>query len=162
MSDFKNLSSDLGKLIIRDHSFKKFNKINRTSFAAFEDISIWRRRTINTNRAIVLIKLSNHIVNNINNIGEYAQEIKIKLGKEIGYIFFIYSLGLQIIFYGDDIIGLADNLEDYVDKYDNQRVVLQSIHILDRQNKKNKSVRTWGQWFTGKYQNLIEEVIEQN
>ena len=55
----------------------------------------------------------------------------------------------------------SNNLRDYVDKVDNQRVVLQSIHVIDSYNKENKSVRTWGQWLTGKYQDLIEKTIEE-
>lgn len=159
MGDIYDLSRNIENCIEK-HSFKRY-KIN--NIYNFKNIIVWRRKTF-TNTAILLIDLSDNRLNNIKNLGEFAQKIKFDLGKEIGYIYSIYALYLKIIFYGDNIIELSNNLADYIDKFDNQRVVLQSIYIIDNYNKENKSAKTWTHWLnagsTDKCQNLIKKTIE--
>ena len=45
--------------------------------------------------------------------------------------------------------------------FDNQFVVLQSIFLVDTEEKVYCSARTWGQFITGKFQNAIASGIEQ-
>lgn len=143
---------------IKTHNFKK-HKIN--NLFNFKDVVILRRRTHFTNRAIAIIELSDENKKNIKNLGQFSQRIKKKLGKEIGYKFIFYALGLQVVFYGHDVMELSEKLANYTDKTNNQYVVLQSIHVIDNRNNTSKSVRTWGQYITGEYQNIIEKSIEE-
>lgn len=155
MEGFYRLTECIEKNLL-EHSFKKYEIENEFNF---KNIIVLRRKTWDSNRAIAIIELSDYQVENIKNLGEFSQKIKRQLGRMIGYKFFLYALGLQIVFYGENIINLSEGIKDYVDKFDNQSVVLQSIHVLD--NKESNSVRTWGQFYTGKYQDLIEKSIKE-
>lgn len=86
MGGFYDLFRNIENCIVKN-SFKKY-EIN--NILNFENNILRKRRTSNSNRAIVLIELSNNYVNNINNLGKFDQEIKIDLEKEIGYRFLIY------------------------------------------------------------------------
>jgi hypothetical protein len=82
------------------------------------------------------------------------------LGKILGYVTIFYPLGLQIVLTGNSIMNKTDNLEKFIDKFDNQRVVLQSIHVVDLASMKYVSVHTWGQSTTGRFQGAIEGGIQ--
>jgi hypothetical protein len=116
----------------------------------------WKRKTWNTNRAIAVISLPEFD----GQPGEFAQTLKMPLGKIFGYFPFFYPLGLQIVLIGNSLLNKTDNLEKSVDKLDNQRVVLQSIHVVDLEFMKSVSVRTWGQYETGRFQDAIESGIQ--
>ena len=70
------------------------------------------------------------------NPGEYVRDLKEEIGKKIGYITFLYPVGLQIIVYGEDFLIDEQELVKYVDKIDTQTVVLQSIYLIDRKQRK--------------------------
>lgn len=116
-----------------------FERMGVSSFPQTLSVrAAWKRKTWYTNRAIAAISVSE-----LNSQpGEFAQTVKMPLGRSLGYIPFFYSLGFQIIFMGDSILNKTDNLEKSLDKFDNQRVVLQSIHVLDLAVMKSVSVRT--------------------
>lgn len=135
-------------------SFKRY--VIENGSGNFNHIKIWKRKTWNTNIAIALISFPK----SDKNTGEYAKKIKSELGKEIGYKVFLYPLGLQIVFFGNDILKFTKNLDKYVDKIDTQTVVLQSIFVVDISSRTYRSTRTWGQVFTGKFQDAIEESIK--
>ncbi|MTI69241.1 MAG: hypothetical protein FH751_03155 [Firmicutes bacterium] len=141
----KSLKSYLDTIFLK----RKFKKILIKDL----DITVWKN---NKNVVVALIDLSD---SNIENIGKYAQQIKIDIGKEMGYKPLTNTLRMQLIFIGDNLKESKD-IKNYVDKINNQKVVLQSIHIVDKTNKLSKSVKTWGQFFTGKYQDMIEVVID--
>ncbi len=155
MQDFNKLCQCI-KNSLFEYSFDQYEVKNLFDF---KHMAVLRRRTWNTNRAIVIIELSDAQQKNIKNIGKFSQSIKRQLGKEIGYYFWIYPLGLQLVFYGESIIDLCTDVQSYVDKWNNQQVVLQSIHVLE--NNESQSVRTWGQFATGKYQDIIEKSIKE-
>ena len=133
-----------------------FERIGLSSFPqALPILAAWKRRTWNTNRAVAIIRL----VNLDDDLGKFAQSIKFHVGKLIGYLTFIYPLGLQVILIGS-AKGNAEDLKKYTDKFDNQRVVMQSIHVVDLASMKSVSVRTWGQYMTGRFQDAIESGIQ--
>ncbi len=134
-----------------------FERISLSPFSqTLSILTAWKRKTWNTNRAIVAISLSERN----DRIGKFAQTVKIPLGRKLGYVPFFYSLGLQIVLIGDSILNKTNNLEKSLDKFDNQRVVLQSIHVVDLASMKSVSVRTWGQYETGRFQDAIENGIQ--
>lgn len=137
-----------------------YEKIILNEKLGFDEIVVWKRKSFNINSAIVLIKLDEKDNNEVKSLGKYSKSIKKELGKIIKFTPCFYELGLQIIYYGEDIIDLSYDLNKYVDKINTFTVILQSIHVIDIKNNKSKSVRTWGQIVTGKYQDMIERNID--
>ncbi len=155
MNDFNDFVAKLNNEL-NQYSFEKCSIDNTIDV---EEIVVWKRSTWNTNRAILLIKLSEKNINEIKSLGEFSQKIKFNVGKQIGYKIFFYVLGLQIIYFGENIGELPKTIEGYVDKYDNQRVILQSIFVLDNTRKLKESIRTWGQVISSRYQDMIENTM---
>ena len=150
--EFKELSMCIQKEL-NLHSFKELD-IDKTTLD-LPYINTWRRKTWLANHGIALIPYENRA----NNAGEFAQQIKEDVGKQIGYLYHLYPLGLQIVIIGENIIMEAEELKNYVDKYNNQKVVLQSIHLIDLCQRKLVNVRTWGQFTSGRYQDAISFAI---
>ena len=139
----------------------------------------WRRRTWNTNRAVVLLPVPYDPADRGDvpdpaqvptgealgyfplyyELGNFCQAAKLRVGKAIGYVPFFYGLGLQLVLTGQCILDRARGLERFVDRIDNQQVVLQSIHVVDLAARQSVSVRTWGQVITGRFQDAVEEAI---
>lgn len=139
---------------LKPHSFQRMMetpKLPDVSIAA-----IWKRRNINMNRAVALLQFSDAA----QSPGELAQKIKVPLGKAIGYIPFLNELGLQIIIAGPGLLAWSKNLNSHLDKINNQRVILQSLHFVDLTARHSISARTWGQVITGRYQDAIENGIK--
>ena len=118
-------------------------------------LAAWKRKTWNTNRAVVMIRLEDPG----EDPSKFLQSQKFAVGKRIGYTPFFYPLGLQIILVGH-LTGNLEHLKKVLDRVDNQRVNLQSIHLVDLEMRKSYSVRTWAQIITGRFQDAIEEGIE--
>lgn len=115
-------------------------------------VVVLARRTWNTNRAAVVLRAPTG-----EPVGPLGQRHKIQLGKAIGYFPLFWGLGLQLIWVGE---GIDDkDLDQHVDKYDNQRCILQSIFVADSSAKVGCSARTWGQLVTGKFQDAIARGI---
>jgi hypothetical protein len=119
-----------------------------------EVVSVWARKTWNTNRAAVVLRATGEV-----RPGPRSQELKIRLGKAIGYFPFFYGIGLQLIWLGRDVLPLSGSLEPFVDSIDNQRSIVQSLFIVDLERRTTESARTWGQVVTGKFQDAIERGI---
>ncbi|HKS39244.1 MAG TPA: hypothetical protein VJX74_01425 [Blastocatellia bacterium] len=118
--------------------------------------AVWKRRNFNTNRAVALLPFSDVG----QSPGQFAQSIKVPLGKAIGYIPVLNELGLQMIIAGPELLAWSANLNGFLDKINNQRVILQSLHIVDLTARHSVSARTWGQVITGRYQDAIENGIK--
>ena len=118
-------------------------------------LAVWKRKTWNTNRAVAMIEWPGGATSP----GELAQEVKIQLGRKIGYFFFFYPLGLQVIVCAKSLSDQTEGLDRYLDQLDNQRVILQSLHVVDIGGLQSSSVRTWGQFVSGRFQDAIENGI---
>ena len=118
-------------------------------------IAAWKRKTWNTNRGIACLELPASVVHP----GEYALDIRARAGKAIGYLPFLYELGLQLVLVGPDLVKKARDLERYVTKINNSTVLLQSIHVVDLDAGVSHSVRTWGQVVTGRLIDALEAGI---
>lgn len=154
MTEVTKLAECIEEEII-PYKFKKMD-IN-TKGLNIDGLKVWSLKNWNINRAIVLIP----ITDTRKNPGEFVLEIKNELGKMIGYIFFISSLGLQVVLIGENILLESRELLKYVDTFDNQRIVLQSIYLVDLKQQKAVCGRTWGQYISGKYQNAIAKGIDR-
>jgi hypothetical protein len=153
MGDPTQLLAECIDRAVAPHDFRKFTPTGRPSPLAW--IGAWKRKTWNTNRGIALIRLPDQAAH----AGEYALDIRTKAGRFIGYIPFLYELGLQLILIGPDILKKGEGLDRYVTKMNNSTVLLQSIHLVDPENGSSQSVRTWGQVVTGKFIDAIQEGI---
>jgi hypothetical protein len=119
---------DLAEYIDRNlsaHSFWRLDRVTEATLTRdFGVIAAWRRKSwFRGNRAVVLVSLPG----SANHPGKFAQEIKIPLGKSIGYFPVLNELGLQLVVTGHSILDKTAGLDDYVDKLSNQRVILQSL-----------------------------------
>ncbi len=133
------------------HAFVRMNAV--PDVAVPVNVSaVWRRRTWNTNRAVVMVPF----IDAGDHPGEFARNIRMEIGKAVGYKAFFYPVGLQLVMCGSGFLEKALGLEKFVDKIDNQRVVLQSIHAVDFSVGRCLSVRTYGQVVTGRFQDAIE------
>ena len=135
------------------HGFRRVDEILTGKSLGW--VSAWKRKTWNTNRGIALI----HLPTDVPHAGEYARDIRKAAGKPIGYIPFLYELGLQLILCGEGAQQKATDLDRYVTPVNNSTVLLQSLHVVDLNSGESVSSRTWGQVITGKWIDAIESGI---
>jgi hypothetical protein len=140
---------------VAPHRFKRIEPTPSSPTLSW--VAAWKRKTWNTNRGIALIALPE----GTGPAGDYALDVRAAVGKEIGYIPFLYELGLQLILCGTDVLKRGDGLDRYVTKINNSTVLLQSIHLVDLQGAGHRSVRTWGQVITGPFIDAIESALSR-
>jgi len=150
----ENLIDSINKYLI-GYKFRKVSHERVPSNPPCD--TIWVRRTWNTNRAVALI----HLPENEIYLGNFCQKAKWKLLKKLWFFPVFYPLGLQLVIYGHSVLEKSSNISSYVDKIDNQVVVLQGVFIIDTKANKYRSARTWGQHVTGKLQDAISEGIKE-
>ena len=136
---------------VASHGFRRFTP----GGGGLPWISAWKRKTWNTNRGIALLA----VPPGAPHAGEYALDVRVPAGKAIGYLPFLYELGLQLVLCGPGILERSDGLERCVTKLNNSTVLLQSLHLVDPATGASRSVRTWGQVVTGPFIDAIEAGI---
>jgi hypothetical protein len=119
-----------------------------------EVLAAWRRRTWNTNRAVVLMRAPADGL-----LGAFTRRQKLGIGWKIGFFPIFYSLGIQIVFVGKHILDRATDIESAVDRIDNQLAIAQSIFAVDLSTMQSASARTWLQVLTGQFQDAIQSSI---
>ncbi|MGA9772759.1 MAG: hypothetical protein WBV94_27265 [Blastocatellia bacterium] len=139
---------------LKPHSFQRMTETPNLPYVTIA--AVWKRRNFNMNRAVALLSFPDAL----QSPGQFAQSIKVPLGKAIGYIPVLNELGLQIIIAGPGLLVWSNDLSRFLDKINNQRVILQSLHIVDLTARDSASARTWGQAVTGRYQDAIENGIK--
>jgi len=136
--------------VVSPHGFKRFNPLSRERSIPW--VAAWKRKTWNTNRGIGLIRMPQDVVH----AREYALSIRKAVGKAIGYVPFLYELGLQLILCGEDAARRAEGLDRAVTPVNNSTVIIQSLHVVDLSKGTSSSARTWGQFASGKWIDAIE------
>ena len=101
----------------------------------------WVRKTWNTNRGVVLLRVGE----DARPIAALAERAKLSLGGSLRYFPFFYGIGLQLVYVGHDLEAQVAGLKAGVDKIDNQRAIVQSLHVVDLSRSCRWSERTWGQ-----------------
>jgi hypothetical protein len=150
------------------------------------------RKTWNTNRAVILLEAPPG-----EDVALLGQTVKSTLAKQLGYIFFLYGIGLQLVWVGTKLRGAGSAPEDAegveasedphsphnpyqppaaplerrgpgfgdlakgVDRFDNQRGIIQSIFCFDLETGERWQGRTWGQVVTGRFQDAIWETLKR-
>jgi len=131
--------------------------VTKQTAAAFDEVEVvsaWVRKTFQTNRGVMVLRAHPRT-----HPGPLSQQLKIAIGKSLGYFPFFYGMGLQLVWIGSGITPLAPPLDGFVDSIDNQRSIVQSIFVVDLASRRWESARTWGQVVTGKFQDAIERGI---
>jgi len=122
-------------------------------------VRFWRRNTLNTNRAVAMVRLPEGTVD----LPGYTHALKWKLMRQTKWFPFLYGLGLQLVVVGEELedrFFLETHLKPCVDKIDNQFVIVQSIFAVDLHRETAGAAATWGQVFTGKFQRTIARSIQ--
>jgi hypothetical protein len=111
-------------------------------------VACWAWRTLNHNRAVVLIECPPN-----QDPALFARDHKNYCRGIAGFIVPIfYEMGLQIITLGPPVVTDPTAV---VDKFSNQICVLQSVHIVDLERNVVTSAATWGQTVTKQTQEAI-------
>jgi hypothetical protein len=109
---------------VASHSFKRIEK----QWAGTPPVvAAWKRRSMNMNRGIALVRFSDPSVHP----GEFARGIKKAVGKSSGYWPILNELGLQLILIGRCVLDKSIGLDRFLDSVNTQTVILQSIHLVD-------------------------------
>jgi hypothetical protein len=120
-------------------------------------LGAWVRKTWNTNRAVVHL----HAPPGDGDLGQLAQKLKMPLGKALGYFPFFYGLGVQVVWSGQGLGARAARLKESLDVIDNQTCIIQSLFVVDLEQGTFRDARTWGQVFTGKFQDAIAACLSR-
>jgi hypothetical protein len=90
-------------------------------------VAAWKYKTLNMNRGIALVSLNG----TEGHPGEFARAIKKSVGKALGYLPFLYEIGLQLVLVGRETLIRAAGLHQVLDTVNTGDVLLQSLHLVD-------------------------------
>jgi hypothetical protein len=149
------LVNSLGGLLSRQ-GFRPHwhNRMERLGCVAF-----WRRCTLNTNRAVAVLQRPDGEFA----VGPYCQKMKWRLLRLTRFCPVFYDIGLQVVVCGEDLQrawGSPGELQNHVDRWSNQFVVLQSLFAVDTTSRTFRAARTWAHWITNPVHNAIDEGIK--
>ena len=143
----KSIEAEKFKIITCDFQDNNISKID-----------FWSFRNLNINRSVITIKFNKAM--KLDELINYVQDIKIRLGKATGYVPFLNEVGMQIVVYSDKILDSQNELKP-VDTVNNQRALIQSIFIIDTKNKNYYKAFTVMQTITSKIQTIIDKTITE-
>jgi hypothetical protein len=150
---FTNIKLKVGdylkQFVFKEHSSNFTNN-------CIKNIQFWKKKNLNINRSVVLIEILGKMA--FDQLVDFLHEIKTDLGKETGFIPFLYEVGMQIIVVGNLISG-GENQKKAVDTYNDQNALIQSLFVIDNDSKKYYKVKSWAQYISGKYQKAIDLAI---
>ena len=116
---------------------------------------ILKRQTLIMNRAVAIVDVDSLP----SDPAPLLNKIKKEVAMRCGFFPFFYGIGTQLILVvGGVKPGEVDTLR-YVDQFDNQWSVVQSVFIVYRDSGLVAEGRTWGQVVTGKYQDIIRATL---
>ena len=76
-----------------------------------------------------------------------------------GFFPLFYGIGTQLVLIVSGPTPTKIDPGSYVDKYDNQWSIIQSVFIVHPEVGLVATARTWGQRISGKYQDAIEAML---
>ncbi len=117
--------------------------------------AIWKRQTINSNRAVALVEVSSLPTDP----SPLLKAIKKEAAFRCRFFPFFYGLGTQVVLWVTGEQPTETKLQPYVDKFDNQWSIIQSIFLIHDNVGLISSARTWGQLLTSKYQDAIAAAL---
>jgi hypothetical protein len=143
--------------IMKNTSSLIFSAIERYDFHAVSTkpegvcCAIWKRQTWNSNRAVVLVQAPE--------IPEDPTQLFKKIRKEVafrcGFFPVFYGIGIQVVLVLTGVRPDSRDLSRFVDRYDNNWSIIQSIFVTHIDGGLISDARTWGQFLSGKFQDAI-------
>jgi hypothetical protein len=113
--------------------------------------TIWKRQTLNMNRAVAVV----HLDALPDDLAPSLKKVKKEAAFRCGFFPFFYGIGTQLVLIIDGAISQKLDVLRCVDKFDNQWSIIQSIFVVQSGTGLIESGKTWGQVFTGKFQDAI-------
>lgn len=111
----------------------------------------WTRKTLGTNRGVAVVRLPDGI-----DPVAFVAANRANLARDLGYVPMLYRIGIQLVLLGKP--G-ASPLDGAVDRINNQRIIVQSVCVVDLAEGTVTAARTWGQIITGRFQDAIGAAI---
>ena len=127
------------QLSLSEHKFKAVQGYE-SKFP--ECICFLKRQTLNTNRAICAVQLSEMP----EDISSYISSLRTRVAFKVGFFPLLWGLGLQVVIICPGVADLNLHPEDYVAKVDNQWAIVQSVFFVDPQNGVFTEGRTGGRY----------------
>lgn len=141
------------QLSLSEHKFKP---VQGFESRIPECVCLLKRQTINTNRAVCVVQLSEIP----KDMGSYINSLRTRAAFKLGFFPLLWGLGLQVVIFCPNITDVNLNPRDYVNKVDNQWAIVQSVYFVDPQKRNFIEGRTWGQFITGKFQDSISKELQ--
>lgn len=141
--------------VMAPHGFSQVEEPSRTISGAE---LLLKRQTFNTNRAIVAVRLPG----SPGNFEQYLRELRRRTAFRCKFFPLLWEIGIQAIVVAPGILAAGINPLKHVAQFSNQWAIVQSIFLVDSVSKKFRVGRSWGQSFTGKFQDAIDEVLARH
>lgn len=137
---------------LSEHGFKSVSGYGKR---IPECVSLLKKQTWNTNRAICVVEL------NVlpKDMRTYLKGLRTRVAFRVGFFPLFWGLGLQVVVVCPGIKSLEQDPVDFVAKVDNQWAIIQSVFLVDPGDRSFREGRTWGQFLTGKYQDAISNEL---
>jgi hypothetical protein len=113
------------------------------------------RKTWNTNRGVALSRVEADF-----DLRRQVGQMRKRAAAPLGHSWWA-QLGLQLVLEQNGPPTSEDVLQRFVDGYNHQGVLVQSIFVLDATTGQWRQARTWGQFITAKYQDAIAAALEE-
>ena len=117
--------------------------------------AILKLQTLNLNRAVAVVDIDALPDDPV----PLIERIKKEVAYRSGFFPFFYGIGTQLVLVVSGATPEKIGPERYVDKYDNQWSIIQSVFVIRSDSGLVATARTWGQRISGKYQDAIEAVL---
>lgn len=119
--------------------------------------AILKRQTINMNRAVAVVDIDAFP----SDPAPLLKKLKKEVAYRCGFVPFFYGIGTQLVLVVSGPIPAKIEADRFVDRYDNQWSIIQSVFFIRRGIGLVATARTWGQRITGKYQDAIEASLTE-
>lgn len=144
--------------LVRSLALHGFREVARPSEFVPDAQVLLRRQTLNTNRAVVVVAPASVP----QDLASYVKQVRRRAAFRCKFLPLLWGIGLQVVIVSPGIAAVDIDPARYVSKIDNQWAIVQSIFLVDPVAGSFRSARTWGQIFSGEYQDAIEEIVAEH
>jgi len=137
--------------VLAPHGFRRIKEGGRGNLCRV----ILKRQTLNMNRAVAVVDVDALPDKPLSLLKQIKKEVAFRCG----FFPFFYGIGTQLVLVVSAATPEKIGPEGYVDRYDNQWSIIQSVFIVRPEAGLVATARTWGQHISGKYQDAIEAIL---
>ena len=142
------------KQSLAKHGFQEVQKVEEVP-----DVKLLlKRQNLISNRAIIVVSPENFP----DNINDYLKLVRKRVAFRCGFFPVLWGIGIQVIVVSPRKISMSLKPIEYVAKVDNQWSIIQSFFVVDIAGQTFQAGRTWGQFWTGKFQDAIYVVLSKH